>query len=131
MAAKYDIELTVKTRCIAKDEREATDTILSSFRHGLLSDTTSDKISVKVMKKEDIESPEQLTERERLEAKDGRISAILTFIVLVIGLSSCFLIANTGWPTPTCVAMMLSVLVALWAAINIFYDFYDRKRKDT
>ena len=44
----YDIDLTIHIRCCARNEQEATDTVMERFREGGYSDTDDTFIDMKV-----------------------------------------------------------------------------------
>lgn len=44
----YDIDLTIRIRCIAHNEKEATDTVMERFRQGGYADADDTFIDMKV-----------------------------------------------------------------------------------
>lgn len=44
----YDIDLTVRVRCVAKDMDEATEVVIENFRNGKYDDTGKDCLGVKL-----------------------------------------------------------------------------------
>ena len=43
----YDIDLTIRIRCVAHNEKEATDTVMERFRQGGYSNTEDQYIELK------------------------------------------------------------------------------------
>lgn len=43
----YDIDLTIHVRCIARNKKEATDTVMERLREGAYADTESEALELK------------------------------------------------------------------------------------